>query len=616
MKKALLILLFTTTASIVYAQGEISLYVSTQNGKYTFYDGSQSKTTDKHEQGTVNLSHMGPIVVDVSPADISIGPNQTKNWQGKVYPDINNAPIPGTSANAEVIANYDVTFSRAQGAGAGGTVQSTYNCNGGGCHVHGDQNGVHEIVSKTGSQKLEFKVYSVKTSAPENFTSCLDKEFTIYAEAYPYGGSFKWTAGENITLTNGNNNQTVQFKSTALGNSTLTVEYTIQGVSYKHTVAVNCSKPVVTFNVPDEITAAVGKQFTINPTITPSGGQVSWEVSSGLQLNSGTHNFVAFVTPKQPGDQTVTCTVKACGDTIVKTIKVKVNPCMVTVPDSVKVLKGTSATITASGNMQGTFSWTAGNNVQIDGAANQPAVIIKGATAGEGWAEVEYTGTDCSDKKKVRVIVLEKPTLKIDIAYAPMATMCLKERRILTAKVDPQGGTFSWTLSSPSLKFYGPAGNMPTTVVEADKGGPCTVTCTYTVNGETVSETITTDVKAYSKVELTPSNTATEIAKGTKVTYTAKVYDHNGQVVNNPPALYWRVVYMPIGQEDNVGNWVSYDLQGTGSSQDYTWSFPQGNNPLQGKPPYKLKAWIQASEHCAYHSGSVHIKVTSQNGQN
>lgn len=616
MKKALLVLFFTAIASIVHAQGGTNLYISTQNGKYTFYDGSQSKTTDKHEQGTVNLNHTGPIQVEVNPAEISIGPNQTKNWQGKVFPDINNAPAPGTSANAEVTANYDVTYSRAQGAGAGGTVQSTYNCKGGGCHVHGDQDGVHEIVSKTGSQKLAFTVYSVKASAVENFTACLDKEFTIYAEGYPFGGSFKWTAGDNITLTNGNNNQTVQFKSTALGNSSLTVEYTIQGISYKHTVAVNCIKPTVTFNVPDEITAAVGKQFTITPTVTPSGGQVSWEVSAGLQLNSGPYNFVAFVTPKQPGDQTVTCTVKACGETIVKTIKVKVNPCMVTVPDSIKILKGTTGVITANGNMQGTYSWTGGGTAQIDGAANQQAVTIKGTNAGEGWAEVEFTGADCSDKKKVRVIVLEKPTLKIDVAYAPMASMCLKERRILTARVEPQGGTFSWSLSSASLKFYGPSGNMPTVVVEADKGGPCTVTCTYTVNGQTVTETITTDVKAYSKVEVTASNAANEIPKGTKVTYTAKVYDHNGQAVNNPPALHWKVVYIPVGQEDNVGNWYSYELQGTGTSQDYTWGFPQGNFPLQGNPPYKMTAWIQASEYCTYHSGSVHSKVVSQNGQN
>jgi hypothetical protein len=100
------------------------------------------------------------------------------------------------------------------------------------------------------------------------------------------------------------------------------------------------------------------------------------------------------------------------------------------------------------------------------------------------------------------------------------------------------------------------------------------------------------------------------VNEGGKVTYTAVVYDHLGVPANPQPTLHWKVVYIPIGQDNNANNWVSYDLQGGGTTQTYTWSFPQGSYPLPaGGPPYSMHAWIEASEYCTYRSGSVHIKV-------
>lgn len=610
--KNIYFLVLTCFAMVLQAQSPSAtvLYISTQTGQYTFYEGGYQKSTDKHENGSVTLTPSGPISYSVDPSDLSIGVNQSKSWTGKIFPDLNNAPAPGTSADAKVTGDYTIYYSRPQGSGSDGEVISTYTCKR--CDIHED-GGTHEMVRKSGSEVLAFTVHSVNVTAPDSMNICPNTVFNAAAEGYPTGGTYLWTAGSNVTITGGANAEVVNFKTNAAGAGSLTVTYTIEGVRFSKTVQVNSTDPTVTLNAGDTIIGAVGKQFSISPTITPRSGGVTWAVSGGLTLNSGPYNFVAFITPKEPGIQTVNFTATVCGQIISKQVVVKVNECMVTVPDSVVILKGMTTTISAYGNMQGTYAWTAGGNAEIQDVANEQALTVKGTAAGQAWAEVLFTGNNCTDRKRVKIIVLEKPRITFEIAYSPMEYMCKGERRTVTAKVEPQGGTFSWSLSSDPLAFYGPAGNVATVVVEAKKGGSATLTCTYSIDGESVSESVSTMVREYSKVVVTASNAANELPQGTQVTYTAQAFDHNGQVANPQPAFHWKVVYIPMGQRDHVGNWVSYELQGGGETQNYTWGFPQGTYPLVGQAPYKMEAWIEAAEYCTYRSGSVHIKVIKNN---
>ena len=122
---ALLVVLFLPNLN---AQSVISLYVSKETGAYSKHSGSQSKSTDKYESGSVTLSTTGPIKYTVTPSTYSIGTEETKTWTGEIFPDTGAAPAPGSSADASITGNYDVKFSRPQGVGSGGTVLSTHQC--------------------------------------------------------------------------------------------------------------------------------------------------------------------------------------------------------------------------------------------------------------------------------------------------------------------------------------------------------------------------------------------------------------------------------------------------------------------------------------------------------
>ena len=155
------------------------LYVSKQTGQISTFNGNDGKTTDKYEQGSVQINVQGPISYSVIPNDLSIGPNQTKNWQGKVQPKIADCPAPGSSAHAKLIANYNVTYSRPQGGDNNGiVVQSSYNCateadgndhENSGCAVHGKLGGMHDIVNKIGSVEQPFEVFSINCVIPAVF---------------------------------------------------------------------------------------------------------------------------------------------------------------------------------------------------------------------------------------------------------------------------------------------------------------------------------------------------------------------------------------------------------------------------------------------------------------
>jgi hypothetical protein len=575
----------------------IDLYVSKQTGQYNIYAGSQSKTTDQWEHGTVTISTSGPVKYSVDPEDFSIGTNQTKTWNGMVWGDVANAPAPGESIAASITGNYNVTYSRPAQNSTG-----------------------HEIVNKISSETVNFMVHSVNVTTVDTIFVCRGVDKQLYANGSPGGGTYAWTAGGNVTITAGANTQEPTIRCANTGNGTARVTYTVQGVSYNSTINIVCVNPALTLSCPDTLRVGINERFNIRARLTPSGGVPQWTVTNGLTLNSGPYGIVAFLTANAGGWQIVTARATVCGQVLTKTVRVYVNPCMVYVPDSVVVCLNNNTDITASANVNGgNYSWTAGNNVNIQGGANTATATIRGTAATRtGWAEVRFQTTDCDIRKRVKVIVLARPMLRIYATFGNLSSMCKGERRILNVDAQPAGGTLSWALSSNSLTWYGPLGvNNRNPVVEAARGGACTITCTYTVCGQTVTATQDVYVNEYSRIDIASSVNGRNINSGTQVTYTATVYDFAGRVANPQPTLHWKVVYIPVGQDRNVGNWVSYDLQGGGTTQTYTWSFPQGNNPLPGGGgPYTMRAWIEASEYCTYHSGSVHINVISQNGRN
>jgi hypothetical protein len=567
----------------------VDLYVSRQTGQYSIYAGSASKTTDQYEEGNVAISVSGPLLYRVDPNDFSIGHNQTKTWYGVVWADPSNAPTPGTTVPASITGNYNVTFSKpAPGTATG-----------------------HQIVNQNGKEVVNFNVNSVNVTTADSLTLCRNTDRLLYANGYPDGGTYAWTATGNVSITANANSQQPTIRCANLGSGTATVTYTVKGVSYRATTQVNAVNPSMRLSVPDTIRVGINEQFRINVTLVPSGGVAQWTVTNGIHLNSGPYSLYGFLTATAGGWQTVTLRATVCGQQITKVVRVYVNPCQLYASDSVVILQNNNTDISVSCNATGTYSWTSGNNINIQAGGTTSTVTVRGNTVGRtGWAEVAFSNATCNIRKRIRVVVLARPTLRIYATFGNLAQMCKTERRILNAAAQPTGGTISWALSTNSLTWYG-AGTGWNPVVEAARGGPCRITATYTVSGQTVTATADVYVNEYSRIDLTPSVRG-DVNSGTQVTYTATVYDYAGRAVNPPPTLHWKVVYIPIGRDRNVGDWVSYDLQGGGATMQYTWSFPQGNFPLPGGgPPYRMRAWIEAAEYCTYHSGSVHMNVIS-----
>ncbi len=221
------VLFYLFFAPVANAQHE--LFVSKQTGQFSTYQGQNGKTTDKYESGNVNIVSEGPIQWSVTPNQLNIGPNQTINWTGTLKPDVANAPAAGTSVQAKITGNYNVTFSRPSGGGGDGNVVDTYNC--GGCSVHaGDPNATHDIVNKLGSYDVPVTIYSIKVTM-DNDPVCSNGSVTLSATPYPGSGDVTWqTPFGQFSGTN-----VVAAVPAGFAGGPITVTYTVQGVSYSDT---------------------------------------------------------------------------------------------------------------------------------------------------------------------------------------------------------------------------------------------------------------------------------------------------------------------------------------------------------------------------------------------
>lgn len=219
----------------------------------TSFSGGYSKSTDKYEHGTVSLTTKGPIQVNITPGDLSIGPNQSKTWNGTVKADAAAGPEAGTSASATITGDYNIWYSRPAEMSGGGAVENTYYCatvgsTGDGCAFHGGNRGEHQIVHKIGTENVSIEVYSIKVTIGEIAcdATLTQDVLTLNAEVFPAGGNLTWTlpdgskaSGNGITVPTG-----------LLGNEfTVSAEYEIQGVTYKDTKKVTRNK-LIGFKLP------------------------------------------------------------------------------------------------------------------------------------------------------------------------------------------------------------------------------------------------------------------------------------------------------------------------------------------------------------------------------
>lgn len=211
-----------------------TLLVCKQTGKYTLLKGSDSKTTDRYERGTVKIETQGPIKYELDPNDFSIGPNQKKTWSATVYPDVAKSPAPGNCGSAFIIAHFDVVYSRPRGRGTAGAIIGSYSCDG--CYAHAPPGGVHDIVNNVGDVTQMLSICSIDVQVRN--VACDDKVITLHADIFPAGGNLTWDtpfgpfAGNDVKVANPQN--LIGFKVTAT--------YTIQGLTITDTKTVERNK--------------------------------------------------------------------------------------------------------------------------------------------------------------------------------------------------------------------------------------------------------------------------------------------------------------------------------------------------------------------------------------
>ena len=259
-KIAALLLVFLGGMQQTYSQ--TALYVSKQTGEFSNFSGSQSKTTDKYENGSVSITTTGPIQYTVDPSDFSIGPNETKTWDGKIFPDVGSSPDPGNSVPAKLNGHYEVHFKS------------------GGIWDADEDKWVTEgtVKDQSGDVPFDFIVYSIKVTLPD--TICIGQAKSGTASAVPFpagGGSYSWSvlSGNGVSLSN-TTSQTVSIQLNDTTSVTpVKVVFKIQGVSYSAVtmvkycrVSCNCA-PITTGMSFGPIAA----NFTANPTSTTPDGQ-------------------------------------------------------------------------------------------------------------------------------------------------------------------------------------------------------------------------------------------------------------------------------------------------------------------------------------------------------
>jgi len=255
----LLLFLAVSFSGVVLAQnnmatqGAIKLYVSKQTGEKTTFSGFYEKQTDKYEEGDVSIFTLGPVNYTVTPGALAIQPNEYKKWNGTIAPDVDSAGKPGTTVIAQLVADYDIKYSRAYGESSGGTVISTYSCSdnapsgssgssGTGCQKHNGVPGTHEMVNETGRKSKEIEVVSILADLSD--TICLGKlgkgpaAGTFIPEK---GGTYLWTSlHPKVTIENPTaENPIITILDTSIHNAKVKVKYDIDGVTYTDEAIVN-----------------------------------------------------------------------------------------------------------------------------------------------------------------------------------------------------------------------------------------------------------------------------------------------------------------------------------------------------------------------------------------
>lgn len=303
----------------------------------------------------------------------------------------------------------------------------------------------------------------------------------LTAQTAPADQTVEWVSSDETVVT-------VDDKGlvTAVGGGSATV--TASFGEYSESCEVTVTSPGVSLTK-SSVSLYPGESAALSASATPSGTEVTWSSdNSGVATVSG-----GKISAVGPGTTSIRAKITFEGKTYEALCAVTVNQPGVSLSASgLTLLPGESKSLSATTKPGGcSVTWSSNNTgVATVSGGKVTAVATGSATI---TAQISYQG---KTYKATCAVTVSKPTISVT-SSADTITYAEREQDrgvcTLTAKVNPDGGSVKWEISDSSVATI--SGSGTTATVTAKSAGTATVTATYSVKGEVVSDTCTITVK-------------------------------------------------------------------------------------------------------------------------
>ncbi len=309
----------------------------------------------------------------------------------------------------------------------------------------------------------------------------------ITATTSPAGKTVTWSSSNTAVATVSGGTVT------AVGAGSCTITASFDGFSQSCQVTV--TQPGISLNK-DSLSLYPGNTASLSAAVTPSGSVVEWSSSNTAvaTVSGGTVTAVAS------GSATIRAKMTYGGTTYEASCAVTVSSYGITLSQSaVSMMPGDSKTLSVTTSPSGqSVTWS---------SSNTAVATVSGGTItaqAEGSATITASMTvNGSTYQATCAVTVIQPSITISSSATNIEFSQRDNKTVsLTADVDPDGGSVAWSSSDTGVATV--SGSGTSAVVTALSSGSTTITATYTVNGVSVSDSITlTFQKAASTLAVT-----------------------------------------------------------------------------------------------------------------
>jgi hypothetical protein len=314
---------------------------------------------------------------------------------------------------------------------------------------------------------LPFATIGGSTSLCQNATPP-SITFTGSNSAPPYTFTYTINGGvpQTVTTSGTNSSVTVAAPTSIPGSYSFNLNSVTVG---------NCSNPINTNNtaiitvfenptivMPNQIICG-GNPITINPNVTPSGGQYLW---TGPLVNNLTSNSIT-VNPSNNSSYTLNYTLNGCSTNQSVTITVIQNPTASVQNDTICL--GQSTTLLANPN-GASYTWLGSN---ITSPINLQQITVN-PTSTTTYTVVTQIGSCPTSTATATVVVTPIPT----VTAAPAQTICNGQTVTIGTNTSGPNGTYAWNPSGTNASL-----TVSPTLVNPIQQQTFTYSVVYTLDG-------------------------------------------------------------------------------------------------------------------------------------